>query len=339
MRVQLLLLALAACLLVGAAVVWSSASDPGAPLDREAPRPPQRSSEPLPPAPPRPFSPKSVWNAQLPAGAKVDPASEELVAELVRQVQEYGPFINSVRFSTPVYTVPADQPPVRVNLDQEVPDLQAAFEAVPIPPDARPAAGTQRHMVVWQPSTDTMWELWKAERRGERWHAEYGGRMRPVSTNPGHFTDPPIWGATATSLPLLGGLIRTDELRRGQIDHALALAIPRVRAGVFSLPAQRTDGQVDDPGAIPHGTRFRLDPELDLDRLDLPPVTRAIAEAAQRYGLVLRDKSGAVTLYAEQPQTETDPYPELFGGLSSADLLRRFPWERLQALRLELRPG
>lgn len=335
MHISLRLLVLAACALFGVALLWAFAPEKQTNAPDGAKAPPG----PLPEGPARAFAPTSIWNAALPADAKVDPASRALVAELERQVEEFGPFINSVRFSTPVYTVPAGQPKVRVDLNQDVPDLQRAIEAVPIPQGARPAEGTQRHMVVWQPSKDTMWEFWKAERRQDGWHAEYGGRMSPVSSNPGHFTDPPIWGATATSLPLLGGLIRTDELRRGRIDHALALALPEVRAGVFSLPAQRTDGQVDSPKAIPHGARFRLDPDLDLAELGLPPVTRMIAEAAQRHGIVVRDKSGSVSFYAEQPQAGGDPYPELFGGMSASQLLRRFPWERLEALELELRPG
>ena len=36
------------------------------------------------------------------------------------------------------------------------------------------------------------------------------------------------------------------------------------RAGVFSWPAQRTDGLLDSPDAIPEGARFRLDPNLDI---------------------------------------------------------------------------
>lgn len=302
-----------------------------------APSPASPTSIPRPASSPRPFAPTSFWNAPLGPGAAIDPASDTLVAELDRQVSVYGPWINSARVSTPVYTVPADQPMVRVNLDHTSKPLQAAFEAVPVPPDAAPAAGSQRHMVVWQPSTDTMWEFWKMSPELDGWHARYGGKMADVSLSPGHFTDPWWWGATATSLPLLGGLIRLDELRRGRIDHALAISIPEVRSDVFSWPAQRTDGQVDDPGAIPHGARFRLDPKLDLATLDLPPVTRMLAEAAQRYGIVLRDKAGAVTLYAEAPTgAGPDPYPAIFGQ-SASKLMRSFPWGHLQALELQPR--
>jgi hypothetical protein len=153
--------------------------------------------------------------------------------------------------------------------------------------------------------------------------------MANASSNPGYFPAP--LGATGSSLPLLGGLIRIAELRAGYIDHALAIAIPNVKAGSFVWPAQRTDGNTNSPTAIPEGTRLRLDPTLDVNALGLPAAARTIALAAQRYGIVVRDVSGAVTFYAEDPTpTGSNPYPALFGNRYPDQLLARFPWSRLQ---------
>ena len=254
-----------------------------------------------------------------------------------RQLATTNPWINTTTYSTPVYTVPGAQPTVRVKLDTTSAPLQQAFEQVPIPAGARPAAGSDAHMVVWQPATDTMWEFWLASQKADGWHARWGGRMTGVSQNPGYFTAPnPGWGATATSLPLLGGLMRTTELQAGRIDHALAFAIPHTKLWKsWSWPAQRSDGDTDSADAIPEGARFRLPANLDIDALKLPPVTAAIAKAVQRYGMVLRDKSGAVSFYAEAP-TGADPYPALFKTYPNL-LFAKFPWDRLQALRTDMR--
>ena len=173
--------------------------------------------------------------------------------------------------------------------------------------------------------------------------------MQEVSTNPGYFTAnswpgaKPYWGASASSLPLLGGLIRVEEAKAGRIDHALALALPRVRQGVFASPAQRTDGTIPSDEAIPEGARFRLDPALDIDSLDLPPLAQAIARAAQRYGIVLRDRSGVVAFVGEDPVAlgaeAPDPWREVYGGQTPSTLLAKFPWDRLQLLRMELSGG
>jgi hypothetical protein len=324
---------------------------PAAPARKPAPAPPRPPAvaAPAPTPPPssaedlsgRLFGANSFWNRRLGDDAPVDPRSDAYVAELRRQLKVASPWINTTQYSTPVYRVPAGQPTERVVLDTNLWALQREWEAVPIPPGARPAAGSDKHLVIHQPSTDTLWEFWHLERRDGTWHARWGGKMTGVSANPGYFTGAQSsWGATATSLPLAGGLMTIDEVRRGSIDHALALAIPHPKAREFSWPAQRTDGSNYAADAIPEGARFRLDPTLDLDSLRLPRLVRLMAEAAQRYGLVVRDKAGAVVFYGEDSTpTGSDPWrgsAGFFEGQYPNRLLERFPWDRLQALQTEM---
>ncbi|MGN6190019.1 MAG: hypothetical protein ACTHOE_14085 [Conexibacter sp.] len=297
----------------------------------------------------RPFAPNGVWNAPLPAVTPLDPRSAQLVGaigrEIVReQLAGSSPWINTRWSTTTVYVVPATQPLMPVQLVNHAPDaaLQQAWSAVPVPPDATPSPGSDHEITVWQPSTDRLWEFWHFERAADGgFQAQWGGAMSRVHANPGYFSSNawpgarPWWGATATSLPLLGGLIRAAELRQGHIDHALALALPGTRARLFRWPAQRTDGRSTDLTSIPEGARLRLDPTLDVAALHLPPVTEAIALAAQRYGILVRDTAPNIAFYAEAP-TAADPYlgaDGLFGGSRADQLLARFPWSRLQVVR------
>ena len=119
------------------------------------------------------------------------------------------------------------------------------------------------------------------------------------------------------------------------------LLIPDACVGVFSWPAQRTDGTDPTTDCLPEGAHLRLDPSLDLSSLTLPPITRMLAEAAQRYGLIVRDRTHhAVGLYAEDPtRTGTDPYSGadgLYDGLRPWNFLPQFPWDRLQLLKMRL---
>jgi hypothetical protein len=251
-----------------------------------------------------------------------------------------GPWISTTGFSTPVYTVPADQPAVRVQLENINPALQRAFTAVPLPAGARPAAGSDAQLTVWQPSSDRLWEFWRMRKAGDGWHAQWGGAMRHASQNPGMFTADAWpgasshWGATSTSLPLVGGLITLGDIQQGWIDHALALGFPRIERGVVRWPAQRTDGTSEGPAGIPAGTRFRLDPRLDLRALPLPPLVRMIAEAAQRFGLIVRDTSGVVDFYGEDPTPiGSNPYAALFSRERPWQQLAQLPWSHLEAIR------
>ena len=187
------------------------------------------------------------------------------------------------------------------------PDLQAAFDAVPIPANAQAAAGTDEHMVVWQPSTNKMWEFWEMHQEPDGWHARWGGEMNNVSTNPGYFTTGQTnnWGATATGLPLLGGLITQADLQRGYINHALAISLVETapRHLVMARPTHRR--RLLHPRHHPHPRRHPLPPEPQPQHRQphLPTLDRMIAQAAQTYGIVVRDKSGAVTSTAKTPKT------------------------------------
>jgi hypothetical protein len=282
-------------------------------------------------APAAPFSSTSVWNAPLSPTAPLDPTSDALVADLQRQVATYGPWINTTQYSAPIYKVPSTQRAVRVTLDKYNPALQEAFDAVPLPDTAKPAAGWDKHLVVWQVATDTMWEFWALSRKTDGWHAGWGAKIVRTSQSIGVLPSP--LGATATGLPLAGGLMRPFELSDRVIPHALALGLPNVRSSVFTWPATRTDGTIAGTASIPAGTRFRLPASLDVSSLGLSPAVKAMAVAAKKYGVVVRDTSGAVTFYAEDPTpTGSNPYPALFGTGWMDQAAATFPWSRLQVV-------
>lgn len=283
------------------------------------------------------FAATSVWNAPLEDDAPLAKESATYVRSLVAQVRRFGVFVNTNTFSTPVYVVGPDQPTLRVAVTQPeryaAGRLQEQFEEVPLPPGARAAEGTDRHLTLYQPSTDTLWDFFNLRREGGGWIARWGGRLDGASRSPGVLPEP--FGSTATGFPSVAGLIYPEELKAARIDHALALTIPETKAGRWALPATRTDGQVPAQSAVREGTRFRLPADLDVDALGLSAPAAAIARAAQRHGIIIRDKGGNVVLYAEDRSAESFKYRPLFGGLDPAALLAKFPWEKLEAVAFE----
>jgi hypothetical protein len=296
-----------------------------------------------------------VFNTPLSPTAAIDPSSSQLVAGLVKEVTQEqaahtGPWIETTSYSTPVYRVPANQPVVRVTLENHASwarTLRAALRAVPIPPNARPAVGSDAQITIWQPSTDRLWELWRASKGPDGWHALWGGAMDNVSRSPGYYTSNSwrgarsFWGATATSLPVVGGVMTIPELERGSINHALAIDLPSARADVYAWPARRTDGEDRRPEAIPEGARLRLDPRLNIAALNLPPLAEEMALAAQRYGMIVRDQTHhAIGFYAEDPRpTGANPYPKLLNYETPAEVLAEFPWKYIQVLSMSLSYG
>jgi hypothetical protein len=316
---------------------------------------PARTQTPAPtstPALPRFFASDSVWNTPLAPDAPIDVTSPQRMtafrADISRQIQQrIGPWIEDRSNSTPIYVVGPDVPLSPVRIDKGGSVLRKPLAGVPIPPNAKAAHGVDAHMTIYQPSTDTMWEFWHMARDARGWHAGWGGGMRRVSESPGYYTPAAWeglpdtmgwnWGSTASSLPIAAGMATLAELRRGRIDHALAINVPAPCADVFAWPAQRTDGTSREVACLPEGARLRLDPALDISKLHLPPVTRMLAEAAQRYGMIVRDRTKhATTFFAEDPTpTGQDPYRGpggLYGGLTARQLITPFPWGSVQML-------
>ena len=299
----------------------------------------------------QPFSPTGWRNARLKKDAPIARHSKAMVAELRSQIRSAprGAGVGTGWYGTPIHVVGRDQPTVRVQAPPDRPDLQAQWDAVPLPPNARPGTGDDGTLVLWQPSTDTYWDFWGLARdpRTGRWRARYGGRMHRLSRNQGHFVDPPGagFGASGSSIMLMAGIQRAEELRRGTIDHAVDFITiaSRARDG-WCWPAQRTDpaGRTRFKGSIPAGARFRFPRSFDIKayaRDPAHPLSRyalTVALAIQRYGMVVRDVStDSPGFVAEDPSAlPRDPYPQIFEGQApnSSGVLRNFPWSRLQVL-------
>ena len=162
--------------------------------------------------------------------------------------------------------------------------------------------------------------------------------MHNASQNPGIWPSP--YGASATGLPYIGGQITAEELQAGAIEHVIGISLVDLEhSNTFSWPANRSDGYNPGgvPNRIPEGLRFRLDPSVNVDALNMHPVGKIIAKAAQKYGFVVWDHAGAITLRARNPKSYTaigqaDPYPALFNGTPAYAILNGFPWDRLQFL-------
>ncbi len=295
------------------------------------------------------FAPTSFWYSPIPANAPLHANSARFVIEFLRQKQaHFGTVnINTLAHASPVFIAAADAPTTKVSYsncqNKAFPEtaLEAQWEQVPLPSYAVHADGVDREMTIYQPSTNTIWEFWMARKVSGQWQACWGGRMQATATNAGTWPHP--YGTTATGLPFLGGQITAEELTRGEIRHAIGISLVETEAsGVVSWPANRSDGKNPKlaPNRIPQGLRFRLDPGVNVDALGMSDAGKIIARAAQKYGFVVWDRAGAVSIRAQNPRSYTalgkiDPYIALFGGKPSYAILDGFPWERLQFMPMD----
>jgi hypothetical protein len=195
------------------------------------------------------------------------------------------------------------------------------------------------------------WEFWGAAKTADgSWTARWGGATSDVKADRGiasslSWFDPTApmgaqrssfgWNVTASSISMIAGVITSADVASGHINHAVALNITDPAKGRFAWPAQRTDGGSTDTYALPEGARLRLDSKLNLSAIPMTPLVRMIAEAAQKYGIIVRDRTyGANVFVTEEPQAgQTNAFKPLLNGQYPDQALAAFPWSSLKLIK------
>jgi hypothetical protein len=154
-----------------------------------------------------------------------------------------------------------------------------------VPIEGGPSSTGDRHVIVVNRDTCTDYELYAAYPRagGSSWHAGSGAifHLRSDHLRPAGWTS-----ADAAGLPILPGLARYDEVKRGSIDHALRFTAP-CTARAYVYPARHFASTCSGANLPPMGLRVRLKASVKIS--GLPYQARIVAQALKRYGLILAD--------------------------------------------------
>lgn len=274
----------------------------------------------------RPFSPSSFWNTPI-GNAPVAPNNAALVSYINSHLTS--PNMPLGRWAVAVAEQHPYDPQYTVSCLKYSCTL-SAFGAFGIPVTAKQDPAGDGHLAVYDPATQRVWDMWQAAFNGSTWTSSAGAAVSmtgdgvaPAGTQSGD----------AANFPLLGGIVRPEEILQGHIDHALVFMMPGVNSTGHVCPATHNDGTSSDPNAPKEGMRFQLDPSLDIDSLAIPGSQKTIARALQRYGMYLRDDSGSFALIAENPISRGyDAWTNVGLGELSSVSLSGIPWNRLRAI-------
>jgi hypothetical protein len=251
-------------------------------------------ARPLPSAPKCPIFPRSShWNQRVDKLPLLS-NSNAMVAAAGASRTAHADFgsgtYNGGPIGIPYATVSKEQKRVPVTFDYSDESDRGPY---PIPPNAPIEGGRNadgdRHVIVVDRSRCRLFELFDAHPQGDgsSWHAGSGATWNLRSNH----LRPPGWtSADAAGLPILPGLARYDEVRRGRIDHALRITVPRTRRA-FIYPARHQASSLTDPDLQAMGQRVRLKRGFDVSRY--PRQSRVVLRALQRYGALVADNGSA----------------------------------------------
>ena len=150
-----------------------------------------------------------------------------------------------------------------------------------IPDNPNIEAGGDRHILVMDTDTCTLYEIYDASFDNDQWSGG-SGAIWDLNSN---VLRPETWtSADAGGLPILPGLVRYDEIAAGEIKHALRFTVENTAGYIWPARHQTDDPQSEIP---PMGARFRL--KADYNISGFPPEMQILLQAMKTYGIILAD--------------------------------------------------
>lgn len=276
---------------------------------------------------PRPFGFGSVWNTPI-GSAPLDQRSDAMSAYFAAHAVH--PAVAMHSWGVSVAESHATDQSFDVPCVRFTRCTLGALGSMPIPVTAQPDPSSDGHLAVVDPASQREWDMWQGSNAGGTWTAGSGAA---VSTSGDGVAPPNTESGNAANLPLLGGLLRPEELAQGHIDHALVFMMPGVSNLGHVCPATHNDGETSDPNALQEGMRIQLDPSVDVDSLQIPAWQKTIARALQTYGAYLRDDSGSLAILAEDSVSRGyDAWANIGLGGAGDPSLAGIPWSRVRVL-------
>ena len=235
------------------------------------------------------FPPDNPWNTDI-SKLPVHPNSDNFVASIGQNKPLhpcFGTTYNGLPNGIPYVLVKGDQPKVPITFEYADESDPGPY---PIPDNAPIEGGGQvegdRHVLVIDTDNCKLYELFHAFKVEGGWKAGSGAvfdlksnKLRPLD-----------WTSTdAAGLPVFPGLVRYDEVEKGEIAHAVRFTVSRSQRG-YILPATHFASRRKDPNLAPMGLRVRL--KADYDISGFPKQARVILKALKKYGMIVADNGG-----------------------------------------------
>ncbi len=184
-------------------------------------------------------------------------------------------------YGIPFVIVPSTQAPVPVTFFDWPGESDPG--PYPIPDNAPIEGGSDHHVLVLKQGECKLYELYNAVRGSGSWSASNGAvfNLNSNALRPAGWTS-----ADAAGLPILPGLVRYDEVKSGQITHALRFTVSQTQRGYIN-PATHFASSSTDANRPPMGLRLRLKANYDIS--GYTGDSRVILEALKKYGMIVAD--------------------------------------------------
>lgn len=245
----------------------------------------------------KPYTANSVWNTASAVSASPDPNSATWMSYYIAHF----PFFSNLSFGLknelnqyghPIYFGHSTDQVYNVKCLATWSSCVGA-QTFHVPSYAIPAEGSDHHFtVIDEANGNVEIDLWGADKPSGT-----GGTLTAQAAGSGNLitSDGLVFGQTGAGYAQWAGIIRSQELIAGSINHALFMVAPCTNnnAPVFPSNFRGTDTQCANNQGAPYGAWMRLNlTTAQILALGAPLYIDSILFAAQQYGAFLGDTNG-----------------------------------------------
>lgn len=239
------------------------------------------------------FPADNPWNADI-SSADIDPYNDQIISGIgaASLKADFGSGLwEGVPIGIPFVSVCGTQPKVNVvfrenDYDGNYGD-ESDFGPYAIPLDA-PIEGNgegDSHVIAVDEENGILYELYNANVNGNHWEASSGAIFNLKANE---YRTEGWTSADAAGLPIFPGLVRYEEVLKGEIDHAIRFTLNKsLVKPAFIFPASHKVNSTGGTYSLPFGAKLRLKASYDISVFSQE--NQVILAAMKKYGIILAD--------------------------------------------------
>ncbi|MEI6846347.1 MAG: hypothetical protein WCK36_04790 [Candidatus Firestonebacteria bacterium] len=154
-----------------------------------------------------------------------------------------------------------------------------------IPLDAPREAASDARVIVIDTNNHNLYELLQGRVNPQGYWLAYSGAIFNLDSN--NLRKENAYSADCAGLPIFPGLIRFQDISRGEMNHAVRVVVPRVNQR-YVYPARNSPALEKDDKLPAVGQRFRLKAEVDITKLGIQ--AQIIAAGLKKHGFIVADR-------------------------------------------------
>lgn len=233
------------------------------------------------------FPADNPWNKDI-STATVDPYNTQIIAGISTPAikADFGSGLwNGAPIGIPYVVVCGSQPKIPINFTDYGDESDPGPYPIPLSAPIEGNGSGDSHVIAVDIENKKLYELFYARVNGTHWDASSGAIFDLSSNN----MRPETWtSADAAGLPIFPGLVRYDEIVKGEIDHPIRFTLTSNNVKpAYIYPARHKVNSTGGQYSLPFGARIRLKASVDISTYSA--TNQIILRAMKKFGLILAD--------------------------------------------------